>query len=72
MDPYGNPVQNIYIRKVEKVKDHPLDFLKSGEIKWNVVIDTIPNVSQFWKYSPEEYMKQPPYSQDYPACKYCK
>ena len=72
MDEYGNPVQNVYIRKVEKVKDHPLDFLKSGEIKWNVVIDTIPNVSQFWKYNPEEYMKQPPYSQDYPACKYCK
>ena len=42
MDEYGNPVQNVYIRKVEKVKDHPLDFLKSGEIKWNVVIDRSP------------------------------
>ena len=72
LDEYGNPVQNVYIRKVEKIKGFPLDFLNSGEIKWNVVIDTIPNVSQFWKYNPEEYMKQPPYSQDYPVCKYCK
>lgn len=72
MDPYGNPVQNIYIRKVEKIKGFPLDFMNSGEIKWNVVIDTIPAVSQFWKYNPEEYMKQPTYSQVFPACKYCK
>jgi len=72
MDPYGNPIQNIYIRKVEKIKNSPLDFMKSGEIKWNVVVDTIPAVSQFWKYNPEEYMKHPTYSQDFPACKFCK
>ena len=72
MDAYGNPVQNFYVRKVEKAKKFPLDFLNSGEIKWNVVIDTIPAVSQFWKYNPEEYMKQPVYTQNYPACKYCK
>jgi branched-chain amino acid transport system substrate-binding protein len=72
MDDYGNPVQNIYIRKVEKIKEYPLDFMKSGETKWNVVIDTIPAVSQFWKWNPEEYLKAPSYSRDYPACKYCK
>jgi branched-chain amino acid transport system substrate-binding protein len=72
MDAYGNPIQNIYIRKVEKVKGFPLDFMNSGEIKWNVVIDTIPAVSQFWKYNPEEYMKQPVYTQSYPPCNYCK
>jgi len=62
MDEYGNPIQNIYIRKVEKIKG----------VKWNTVIDTIPNVSQFWKWNPEEYLKAPPYSRDYPPCKYCK
>jgi len=28
-------------------------------------------VSQFWKYKPDEYMKQPLYSRDYPPCKAC-
>jgi branched-chain amino acid transport system substrate-binding protein len=72
MDEYGNPVQNVYIRKVEKIKGFPLDFLGGEAKKWNVVIDTIPAVSQFWKYNPEEYMKQPTFSQTYPPCKYCK
>ncbi|MBI2152089.1 MAG: ABC transporter substrate-binding protein [Candidatus Rokubacteria bacterium] len=61
LDAYGNPVQNIYIRKVEK---------KDGEL-WNTVIHTFPAVSQFWKYKPEEFLKQPVYSRDYPPCKYC-
>ena len=68
LDAYGHPIQNIYIRKVEKVKS-TLDFMGGGATKWNVVIDTIPNVSQFWKWDPEEYMKQPAYSQGYPPMK---
>jgi branched-chain amino acid transport system substrate-binding protein len=32
---------------------------------WNVVLETIPNVSQFWKWSPEEFLKRPVYSRDY-------
>ncbi len=72
MDAYGHPIQNIYIRKVEKIDGYKLDFLHSGPMKWNIVIDTIPAVSQFWKYDPEEYMKQPVFSQDNPPCKYCK
>jgi branched-chain amino acid transport system substrate-binding protein len=72
MDKYGNPIQNIYIRKVEKIDGYKLDFLNSGPTKWNIVIDTIPAVSQFWKYDPEEYMKRPVYSRDYPPCKYCQ
>ena len=59
MDAYGNPIQNIYIRKVERV---------GGELQ-NTVIYTYPNVSQFWKYKPEEYLKQPVYSRDYPLSK---
>jgi branched-chain amino acid transport system substrate-binding protein len=56
LDQFGNPIQNIYIRKVEKVK---------GDFQ-NTVIDTFPNVSQFWTYDPETYMKQPTYSRNHP------
>jgi len=55
LDSYLNPVQNIYIRKVERV---------GGNLQ-NTVIYTYPNVSQFWKYKPEEFLKQPVYSRDY-------
>jgi branched-chain amino acid transport system substrate-binding protein len=61
MDPYGNPIQNIYIRKVERV---------GGKLQ-NTVIYTYPAVSQFWKYNPEEFLKQPVYSRDFPPCRYC-
>jgi branched-chain amino acid transport system substrate-binding protein len=61
LDSHGNPIQNIYVRKVEK---------KDGEL-WNTVIHTFPAVSQFWKYSPEEFLKQPVYSRDFPPCRYC-
>jgi branched-chain amino acid transport system substrate-binding protein len=61
LDAWGNPVQNIYIRKVERV---------GGKLQ-NTVIHTYPNVSQFWKYSPEEFLKQPVYSRDFPPCKHC-
>jgi len=61
LDSYGNPVQNIYIRKVER---------KDGELQ-NTVIATFPRVSQFWKWNPEESLKQPPYTRDSPPCKHC-
>src|SRR2546430_12933213 len=61
MDAYGNPTQNIYIRKVERV---------GGKLQ-NTVIHTYPSVSQFWKYNPEEFLKQPVYSREFPPCKYC-
>lgn len=61
LDAYGNPIQNIYVRKVEK---------REGEL-WNTVTHTFPSVSQFWKYKPEEFLKQPVYDRNYPACKYC-
>jgi branched-chain amino acid transport system substrate-binding protein len=37
----------------------------------NTVIFTYPHVSQFWKYNPEEFLKQPVYSRDVPPCKHC-
>ena len=61
-DDYGNPIQNIYVRRVDKV---------GGKLQ-NTVIHTFPNVSQFWKYTPEEFLKNPVYSRDYPPCKHCQ
>ena len=52
LDEYGNPIENIYVRRVERV---------NGVLQ-NTVIATLPNVSQLWKYNPAEYLKQPLYS----------
>jgi branched-chain amino acid transport system substrate-binding protein len=68
LDDMRNPVQNVYIRKVEKKTMLGYD---KPEL-WNVVIKTYPHVSQFWKYGKEEFLKQPVYSRDYPPCKYCE
>jgi branched-chain amino acid transport system substrate-binding protein len=59
LDAYGNPIQNIYIRKVEKV---------DGALQ-NTVIYTYPDVSQFWKTKPEDFLKQPVYSREFPPVK---
>ena len=66
LDDMRNPIQNVYIRRVEKREmfGYPKPEL------WNVVIKTYPQVSQFWKWSKEEFLKQPVYSRDYPPCKY--
>lgn len=58
-DQYGNVVGNVYIRKVER---------KEGRLV-NAVIHTYPNVSQFWTYKPEEFLKNPVYSREYPPAK---
>ena len=36
---------------------------------WNVPLEVYPNVSQFWKYKPEEYLKQPSYSRTFQGIK---
>jgi branched-chain amino acid transport system substrate-binding protein len=58
-DRYGNVVGNVYIRKVER---------EEGRLV-NTVIHTYPNVSQFWTYPPEEFLKNPVYSRDWPPAK---
>src|SRR5438309_6754691 len=58
-DQYGNVVGSVYIRKVER---------KDGRLV-NRVIHTYPNVSQFWTYKPEEFLKNPVYSRDWPPAK---
>ena len=58
-DAYGNPIYDVFIRKVVK---------KDGKYV-NVPVETYPQVSQFWKYDPETYMKQPSYSRDFQGIK---
>jgi len=58
-DELGNVVGNIYLRKVEK---------KGGKYV-NAVIKTYPDVSQFWTYKQDEFLKNPVYSRDYPPAK---
>lgn len=57
-DKYGNPVQNIYIKKVVK---------KDGQLM-NIAVKTYKNVSQFGPYAnmADKYMAQPANARDYP------
>jgi branched-chain amino acid transport system substrate-binding protein len=52
LDVYGNPIENVYVRRVERV---------NGELQ-NTVIHTFPMVSQFWNYNPADYLAQPLYA----------
>jgi branched-chain amino acid transport system substrate-binding protein len=56
LDEYDNPIQNVYISEVQK-QDHPV----LGEILVNVPIKTYEEVSQFWTWSPEEFLARGPY-----------
>jgi branched-chain amino acid transport system substrate-binding protein len=59
LDDWGNPTENVYILRVDKV---------GGKLA-TTVIHTYPAVSQFWTYKPEEFLKNPPYTRDYPPVK---
>ncbi|MDB5934793.1 MAG: Extracellular ligand-binding receptor [Massilia sp.] len=59
LDELGNPLMNVYIRKVER---------KNGKLV-NTVIKTYPAVSQFWTYDKASFLANPVYSRDYPAAK---
>src|SRR5204863_32415 len=61
-DDMRNPLHNIYIKKVEKKRLFGYD---KDEL-WNTVIKTYPNVSQFWTYGKDAFLKQPVYSRDFP------
>jgi branched-chain amino acid transport system substrate-binding protein len=56
LDAYDNPIQNVYVSRIQKIK-HPV----LGEVMTNVPIKTYPAVSQFWTWSPEAYLKRGPY-----------
>jgi branched-chain amino acid transport system substrate-binding protein len=59
LDDLGNPTQNVYILKVERV---------GGKLT-NTVVHTYPLVSQFWTYKADEFLKLPAYSRDYPPAR---
>jgi branched-chain amino acid transport system substrate-binding protein len=61
LDDFDNPIENVYVRKVERV---------NGKLQ-NTVIHTFPKVSQFWKWTSAEYLKQPLYDRDHPGCPNC-
>lgn len=61
MDSYGNPIENVYIRRVDE---------RAGKLQ-NTVIKTYPNVSQFWTFSPQQFLTHPVYSRTYPPCNAC-
>jgi branched-chain amino acid transport system substrate-binding protein len=56
LDEYDNTVQNVYIQKVAKVK-HPV----LGDVLINVPVKEYKDVSQFWKWTPQEYLARGPY-----------
>ena len=66
-DEMRNPVENIYIKQVEKKKMFGYD---KDEL-WNTVIKTYANVGQFGQFNKDEFLKTPVYGRDFPACKYC-
>jgi branched-chain amino acid transport system substrate-binding protein len=63
-----SPIQNIYIKKVEKKKmfDYDKDEL------WNTVVKTYNDVSTYWQYDPAKFRAQPGYNRDFPPCKFCE
>jgi branched-chain amino acid transport system substrate-binding protein len=67
LDEMRNPVQNVYIKKVEKKKMHGY----TKDELWNTVIKTYPNVNQFGQFKKDEFLKTPVYSRDFPPCKFC-
>jgi branched-chain amino acid transport system substrate-binding protein len=66
-DDMRNPVENIYIKKVEKKKM----FGYAKDELWNTVIKTYANVGQFGQFKKDEFLKTPVYGRDYPPCKHC-
>jgi branched-chain amino acid transport system substrate-binding protein len=59
LDEHAKPVMNIYIRKVER---------KDGQLV-NTIVETIPEVSQFFTYEPKAFLAMPAYSRDSPVAR---
>jgi branched-chain amino acid transport system substrate-binding protein len=58
IDSYGSDIENVYVTKVEPTPPEWSKYAKD----WNVPIKTYPDVNQFWTYNPQQYLKQPSYS----------
>jgi branched-chain amino acid transport system substrate-binding protein len=59
LDALGNPIMDVYIRKVER---------RNGKLV-NSVIKTYPAVTQFWTYQKKDFLSNPVYSRDYPLAR---
>ncbi len=59
VDSKGNAIGSVFIRRCER----------QGKDLVNKVIKTYDNVSQFWTYKEEDFLKNPVYSRDYPPAK---
>jgi branched-chain amino acid transport system substrate-binding protein len=59
LDEYGTPVLPIHIRKVER---------RDGRLV-NAILETNPEVGQFFKYDPAKFVADPVYSRDYPPAR---
>ena len=59
VDKQGNAVGAVYIRRCER----------KGKDLVNTVIKTYPNVSQFWTYKEDEFLKNPVYGRNVPEAK---
>jgi branched-chain amino acid transport system substrate-binding protein len=59
IDRNGNVVGDVFIRRCER---------QGGKLV-NKTIKTYEKISQFWTYNPDEFVKQPVYSRDYPVAK---
>src|SRR5262249_5938935 len=59
LDEYGNPTENVYIVRVEK----------AGGKLVNTVIHTYPAASQCGPDRPEDFLRSPASSRDYPPAK---
>ena len=59
LDALGNPIMDVYIRKVER---------KNGKLV-NTVVKTYPAVTQFWTYEKKDFLANPVYSRDYPVAR---
>jgi branched-chain amino acid transport system substrate-binding protein len=59
LDALGQPVMDVYIRKVVR---------ENGKLV-NSVVKTYPGVSQFWTYKQGEFLSSPVYARDYPQAK---
>ncbi len=56
LDEYGNITGPVFVREVVAREDGTL---------WNVVIDTVDDVSQFWTFDPEAYLANPAFTQEF-------
>jgi len=59
LDEYGKPILSIHVRRVER---------KDGRLV-NSIVATVPEVSQFWRYEPKQFLARPAYSRDVPQAR---